>query len=204
MNGFLRDYINIISKKKGERDLLTRQRKDIKDVLLVLKQDSLDLEEAQIILQIVAKETQEQLKYHITDIVQLAIDACFPNEYIFDINFEIKRGKTEAYIVFKKNGHDIDPLDDSGGGVVDLASFALRIAAWSLGKTDSVIILDEPFRFLSKDLQPQAAEIMKQISEKLKLQFIMVTHNKDIVDCSDRVFEVAKDGEGVSYIRRRK
>jgi len=204
MERSLRDYVDFISRKKGEKGLLTKQKNDIKDILKSLKQDSLDLEEAQVILQIVAKETQEQLKYHITDIVQLAIDACFPDEYIFDINFEIKRGKTEASIVFKKNGHNVDPMDDSGGGVVDLASFALRIAAWSLGKTDSVIILDEPFRFLSKDLQPQAAEIMKQLSEKLKLQFIMVTHNKEIVDCSDRVFEIAKDGEGISYVKRRK
>lgn len=150
------------------------------------------VELAQAFIQKVARETQEQLRYQISDIVQLALDAVFPGEYEFTVNFEIKRNKTEASLSFMKDGKEVDPMTASGGGVVDLAAFALRISAWSLGNSDNVIILDEPFRFLSKDLQPRAGEIMKQLSHRLNIQFIMVTHAKEMIEISDRVFDVSQ------------
>jgi DNA repair exonuclease SbcCD ATPase subunit len=159
-----------------------------------------NLEKAQIFLQNVAKETQEQLKFHINDIVNLALSTCFPNEYEFSVDFQIKRGKTEASLSFIKNGNVVDPMEASGGGVVDLASFALRVSAWSISKTRNTIILDEPFRFLSKDLIPYAGEILKKLSKHLKLQIIMVTHIKEIIDTSDKVFEVIQNKNGVSKV----
>lgn len=157
------------------------------------------VDEAQAFLELVAKQTQEQVKYMIADVVNLALDTCFPDEYEFDVEFEIKRGRTEARLVFKKGGIDIDPMEASGGGVVDVAAFALRIAAWSLGRTAPVLIFDEPFRFLSRDLQPRAGEIMSRIAKHLGIQIIMVSHNQDIIDASDRVFEVTQTN-GVSKV----
>jgi DNA repair exonuclease SbcCD ATPase subunit len=58
-----------------------------------------------------------------------------------------------------------------------------------------VIILDEPFRFLSKDLQPRAGEMMNKLCKSLGLQIICVTHSQEIIENSDRIFEVTiKDG----------
>ena len=34
-------------------------------------------------------------------------------------------------------GNIVDPTDEDGGGVVDVASFSLRLAAWSLGKNSA-------------------------------------------------------------------
>jgi len=68
-----------------------------------------------------------------------------------------------------------------------------------LGHSDNVIILDEPFRFLSKDLQPRAGEIMRELSHRLNIQFIMVTHAKEMIEISDRVFEVSQI-DGISKV----
>jgi len=159
-----------------------------------------NLEKAQVFLQNIAKETQEQLKFHINDVVNLALETCFPNEYEFSVDFQIKRGKTEAPLSFIKNGNVVDPMEASGGGVVDLASFALRVSAWSISKTRNTIILDEPFRFLSKDLLPYAGEILKKLSKHLKLQIIMVTHSKEMIENSDKVFEVSQNKNGISKV----
>lgn len=149
------------------------------------------LEKALVFVQEVAQLTQAQLTVHIQDVVNTALDTCFPGEYEFKLIFEIKRNKTEARLVFLKNGFEIDPMEASGGGVVDVAAFALRIAAWSLGTTDNVICLDEPMKFLSRDLQPRAGEILKEISTKLGIQFIMVSHVADIINSADRVFTIS-------------
>lgn len=162
-------------------------------------------EQAQIFLQKVAKETQSQLKLRIEDIVNLALETCFPSEYTFRINFNISRGKTEAELVFEdqKTGREIDPINASGGGVVDLTAFALRIASYTLERnSDNVIILDEPFRFLSRDLQSRAGEIIKTLSEKMGLQIILVTHIPELIDRADSVFEVKKQENGVSQVKK--
>jgi DNA repair exonuclease SbcCD ATPase subunit len=156
----------------------------------------IDIEKAQAFIQGVAKETQEQLRFRIEDIVQLALDAVFPNEYDFRVVFEIKRGKTEARICLLKDDIEIDPLESSGGGISDIVSFALRLAVWSLGHTQKVIVLDEPFKFLSKNLQPRAGEILSRLSKKLKLQIIMVSHNEDMIGISDRIYSVTLKQQG--------
>ena len=115
------------------------------------------------------------------------------------VDFIIKRGKTEAEISFIKNGNKINPMYASGGGVVDVASFALRIAIWSISNSDNVMILDEPGKWISKDLIPKFASIIKELSEKLKLQFIIVTHIQELTEQADKVFNV-KLKEGVSVV----
>ena len=161
------------------------------------------LEEAQAFLQKVANDTQEHLRFQIEDIVNLALETCFPNEYEFSIVFDIRAGKTEAGLSFisRRTGRAIDPMNASGGGVVDLTAFALRVASYALDNScDNVIILDEPYKCLSRDLQHRAGEILKRLAEKLQVQIIMVTHIGEIIDVGDRVFEVKKDAEGISRV----
>lgn len=161
-------------------------------------------EDAQTFLQKVAQETQEHLKFKIEDIVNLALETCFPHEYSFRLNFNISRGKTEAEFVFlsQSSNRPIDPMNASGGGVVDIACFALRIASYVLEQgIDNVIVLDEPMKFVSKDLLDSAGEILKVLSTKLGLQIIMVTHENKFIDIADKVFEVKKDEKGRSKIK---
>jgi len=59
-------------------------------------------------------------------------------------------------------------------------------------RISNTIVLDEPFRFLSRELQGRAGEMLKLLSQKLGIQFIFVTHVQDLVEAADRVFEVRK------------
>ena len=163
-------------------------------------------EEAQIFLQTVAQSTQEKLKFQIEDIVNIALETVFPDEYEFKIEFNVSRGKTDAELVFldKRTGQTIDPMDAAGGGVVDLTCFALRIASWALEKTcDNVLILDEPMKFVSRDLIFNVCEIMQRLSKKLNLQIILVTHIPEFVNIADKVFEIKKDSSGISRVVER-
>lgn len=195
----IKEYREIILKNSGRRQALLERKVNMTDKVQKNEQARLDLEQAQTLIQSVARQTQEMLRFYLEDLVQMALDTCFPDEYQFQVIFEIKRERTEARLCFVKNGEEINPMDSSGGGAVDVASWGLRIAAWTLGKTDNVIILDEPFRFLDKTRQPLAAEVMSQISKQLGIQFIMVTHNADIIEASDRVFRVTKQ-DGISRV----
>jgi len=192
----LSDYLRKIEQLRGKQVFLKKRMQEMEQKKQTMEERLKVLEEVQVFIQHVAKETQEQLRFHIEDIVQLALDAVFPDEYKFKVVFEIKRGKTEARLCFMKNGIEIDPLTSAGGGVSDVVAFALRLAVWSLGKTRRVMILDEPFRYLSADLQSKAGEMLQQLSSRLKLQLVMVTHEEKMIEIADRKFSVrlVKDG----------
>lgn len=196
----------LFNQSKGVRSQIQKQLQETKELKKFSEKKLRLIEEAQIFLQKVAQNTQEKLKFQIEDIVNLALESVFPNEYLFQMNFNVSRGKTEAELVFqdKRTGQTIDPMEASGGGVVDLTCFALRISAFALESgTDNLIILDEPFKFISRDLQERAGEILKKLSEKMKLQIIMVTHIPEFIDVADKVFEVRKNEKGVSRIIER-
>jgi len=185
---------------KGERARVQRDLEETEKKLLGLRRDSQNIEQAQKIIQIVAQQTQEEFQFHLSDMVTMALEAVFGRSYIFKVSFIIKRNKTEAEIaLFTKDGDQVDPMTEVGGGVVDITAFAIRVALWALSPSHPTIVLDEPFRFLSRDFQPKAGQLLHDLSEKLGLQFIMVTHNPDLVEASDRVFEVVNQN-GVSRI----
>lgn len=195
------EYREKLNKAKGSLQLLQKQLKDKKIKSKQLNKRAISIDEAQIFLQKIAQKTQQNLRYRIEDIVQLALDICFPGKYEFIVDFEIKRGKTEACLsLTDDDGNKINPMDATGGGVVDILSFALRIACWSLGNTDNTIVLDEPFKYLSKDLIPKGAEIIKRLSHDLKLQFIIVTHIQELTNLSDKVFHVLLK-KGISNVQ---
>jgi DNA repair exonuclease SbcCD ATPase subunit len=193
------EYNQAITAQEARRSVLKDNLKATQAELVAIEADQAALGKAQVFLQTVAQRTQEQLRLHIEDIVQLALDSCWPDKYTFKVMFEIKRGQTEAAFQLISDTGPVDPLDEVGGGVVDVAAFALRIAAWSLGQTRAAILLDEPFRFLSQNLQPKAGAILRELSARLGLQFVMVTHNAAMIQAADRVFEV-KMVDGISQV----
>jgi len=159
------------------------------------------LEQAREIIREVGLKTQEQLSFHISDITSLALEAVFPNPYELITEFVQRRNKTECDLYFSREGEKVDPISASGGGAVDVASFALRIAAWSMmsPKTRNVIILDEPLRFLSVDLQEKASMMIKELSDRLGIQFIIITHESTLAEYADKVFNVRLK-KGISHV----
>ena len=186
------DFIRIYSRYELQVNELERLEKDCnkqyKDYVRKLK--------AQKILQEVAVNMQQSVRLHINDIMNSAIETVFDDEYRFKLDFEIKRNKTEA--VFKlldKNDNEISIVDEVGGGLIDLISFALRIALHSMQNKharSNTIILDEPFKFFSEDLILKGVSLLHEVSKKLEIQFIIVTHIKEFAEYADTHFEVKK------------
>lgn len=194
MIGQLRETINEF---KIERKILSDRIAGIHTIIAAYDKDIEISHKALAVLQKVGKETQEALEYRISELVNLALSAVFEEPYTLKPVFEVKRGKTECRLVFEKDGKEYNPIDASGGGVVDIAAFALRLTCLTLIKPRprSLLVLDEPFRFLSADLQPKAADMLSELSNRLGIQVIMVTHNEELIHNADRVFNVSRKGD---------
>jgi DNA repair exonuclease SbcCD ATPase subunit len=181
-----------IQESRTTKDILTKQINGKRAKLEELRSLLHTQEETQTLIQSVAQETQEQLKIHVQDIVQSALDVCFPNQYKFVMDFVMKNGKTECDILVDKGGELMSPIDSNGGGLVDAISAGLRIACLCLSDRDKVLFMDEPMKFLSAGLKPIMANLLKELSHSLGIQIIMVTHDEEFASIADRTFEVTQ------------
>lgn len=188
-------------KKQGEISSLEKFIEETSIKIKGTKRKIKNLEDAGMILKIVAQKTQEELQYKISEIVTLALNSVFEENWEFNIDFVFKRGKTEAEIYLLRDNEKYDPMTDMGGGIVDVVSFALRIVSYIIRtpKTRNTIILDEPFRFLSKDLQKKASTMLRELSTRLNIQFIMVTHESELMEIADKTFMISQK-KGISKV----
>lgn len=171
--GALNQLLSQVSLIQGR--IAVEERDLIKYRALVLKS-----QEAQAILQTIAQTIQQKAHERISEVVSHCLRAVFGEEaYTFKINFERKRGRTEAQLRFVRGDLEVDPITASGGGQIDVAAFALRIACLILHRPrlSQVVVLDEPFKFVSEDYQPNVRTMLEELSEKMGIQIIMVTHN---------------------------
>jgi DNA repair ATPase RecN len=185
----------------GQRDMLRKQLADKESLLLAQECHLERCLKARIILQTVAEQTQKKIEHHISILVTMALAAVFPDPYTFLIRFVIRREKTEADLIFVKNGNEGSPMDVSGGGPLDVASFALRTATWAIKPTRNILILDEPFKYVSRDLQSKCSEMIKYLSSKMNIQMLLVSHIPEIIDSADTVFKVSQTS-GVSMVEK--
>lgn len=198
-----KDYRSKIERAKGKQLLLQKQFKEARKTKRNTDRDLKNSEKALIVIQEVSKKTLKELEYRIGEVVSLALSAVFDEPYRLTLISSIKRGKTEFSLYFERDGEKVRPYDSSGGGAVDVAAFALRIALWSLKnpKTRNTIILDEPMKFISQDLRDKAGEMIKEISQRLNLQIIMVSHDEALIDAADTCYEV-RMRNGISKAKR--
>jgi DNA repair exonuclease SbcCD ATPase subunit len=167
----------------AQKDHLEKRSQEEQEEIEKTKQELGHSQKALLVLQEIATQLQESAASQIEAVVSRCLRAVFGEEaYDFKVIFEGKRNQTEARLVFLRNQEEIDPLTASGGGVVDVASFALRLACLLLSQPAQrrFLALDEPFKHLDKDRLPLARELLLSLSKEMEVQFLIVTHNREL------------------------
>lgn len=187
---------------QGQKELLVQQKNEAERNAGVYQQTYINILKAREIVSTVAQNTQKAIEIHISSLVSVALASVFPDPYLFSLRFAQRRNKTEADLIFIKNGNEItDILENGGGGVADVASFALRIALWSLKKTRATFLLDESFKFLhNPNYQEKTSEMLKEISSRLGIQIIMISDQQALLKSADKVIEIININ-GISTIK---
>lgn len=195
---------NRLERQRGKRDQIAATITTVEEQVEQLNQSKRHHEQALEIIRVVGLQTQQQLQVQISDVTSLAMEAVFDDPYSLVVEFVERRKKTECDLWFERDGQRLDPLSATGGGAVDVAAFALRIASWSMQRPSSrpVIILDEPLRFLDTERQERASSMFKELSERMGLQFLIVTHEPTLARVADRTFNVTIDSKGVTTVKQ--
>ena len=194
----LKDLRNKLEQQKGKRDQILSDIDQLTNRIDENKHLLRACVRAREIIRQVGIKTQQQLSYNISEITSMALSAVFEDPYELLLRFVERRNKTECDILFSKKGFaEIDPFD-GGGGAIDVAAFALRVASWSMQRprSDNVLVLDEPFKHLKgEEANRKMLEMVKEISKKLGIQIIMVSDERvsrsTTLEFADKIFETS-------------
>lgn len=153
------------------------------------------LEKCRVLIMEIGKTTQAQVQQYIEDTVTLALQSVYGHLYKFIVKFEYnKRGQLETQFFLDKGGKLLElRKNTTGGGVVDLCAFSMRMVVWVLDdETPSppIMIMDEPFKNVSAKFIPSVSEVVKKVSDMLDIQFIIVTHNETFIENADTIHHI--------------
>lgn len=188
---------------KGQQLAAWKNLNEADSKVLRLQDRKKAVEELTLVVQKAARDTQDQLRVRIEDVVQTSLDAVFPNTYTFKTEFVARRGRTELDMWLDKDGARMDPLDSNGGGVVDVISLALRVCCLTMSKFDRVLLLDEPFPRIRGTARQRLGEVLTLISHRLGIQVIMVADVAGTSIVPDREFRVTLDRSSRSHVEAR-
>jgi len=186
--------IESISKKVSSLKIqLEQARKNLNKETQFLTVESCVLEcqeEAQRISQNIAREIQQQVHNKVSKIVTRCLEAVFVDDpYEFAIRFDCKRGKTDAKLIFIRDGIELDdPVNQVGGGVIDVASLALRLSCILLSRPvrRRLLVLDEPLKNVrGKQNRKNVRSLLEALSKEMEVQIIL---NVDIDSYPEFVF----------------
>lgn len=195
-------YLELKNKFIGLQQRLESDIKSLTKVtiqLSFLKSDRDNWVMAREFLIDVAKRTQEDITSHLEDTISMALEIIPSKDPLRLITeYEIKRNQSELYLYLQEGDKERVPLsnilDTEGKSVEEIISFASRLVVWSIQNPRSSPFqgLDEPFATLKKENISEAGKIVKELQESLGLQLIITTHETELVDYADRVFNFIK------------
>ncbi len=189
-------YTEVNSRKK----FLESDLSGLQSNLINTKKQRDNLVKARFFINDVTESTLNLFKDRVEKLTTLAIRSVFDRPYNFKLLFEKKRNKVECPLAIEENGEIFVPIkEEKGGGVLPIIGFALRVVLWSLEnpKSRPFMLLDEPVKGAighKGDLLNKCAMMLKEISSKLGLQIILITHEPVFLDIADRAYEVSHDG----------
>lgn len=185
----------LVSQKRKKRRQLKEVTKDIKNHIL-----------AKQVLTEVARNLQTEAKERIEKLITIAIRSVYDDRN-FTFHLVTNETKNQMTPIIKEGENEYSPKDELGGGIVDIISFASRVILWSMETPRSmpVFILDEPFKWTGV-LMERAGAMLKQLSNSLGFQVILVSHDEALIDICDRVWSITHNSKKseVKLIKGRK
>jgi len=123
------------------------------------------------------------------------------NEVLSHLGMSMRVRITPDFEIVVRNELGEIPVKNISGGEKTALSIAMRIAlAYAvLGRMPSFFILDEPTAHLDEERRRGLFDMIKRISGRLP-QVIVVTHDREVIEIADYVYEVFKEGSR-SHIR---
>lgn len=176
--------------RKDRKNNLVAEKDSLTNQLNELSIDNLN--KAIVVLKKLSEKQRFLAKQRLEELGTQALNFSMGPNYELKIEFSDtrKRGQAYVYVYNKETGVKTSPVDENGGGIVDIVSIALQIVMLqaTAPSIDGPIILDEPFKMVSEEYIPAMSEFLKKIGKDFDRQIIVITHNNYIAEnCETKI-----------------
>jgi len=195
----------VISRDNFKRDLKNDLAEHLQYTETILKH-----EKFQRVFFAVRAECVKVIRDKYETIQNLALeDIVTDADYKFWVHIISRRNKPNVDLEIKKLVNGIDrfvDIDDGGSGVEAVLRIASLVSILALSDRRPFLFLDEEITAISKkhgdsDYRGNTLFWFKEISKQFGIQNLMITHEKEIEQFADRVFEIELDKEtGISNV----
>lgn len=208
----LKEYEDVIRKIENELIIFKNDNQNFKKEIDSLTEDiERRTEELKYAIESIefiesaANHERSLIKDKVETVITDALKEIYGVEYSIIFDYTMKRNKTSVDIYLVKKtplGDIIRKQDGFGGGVSDIISLPLKLLVlMALQKNAKVLIADEPGKHMDERVE-QFALFLKNVSEKLGIQIIILTHFQSMTEFSDNVFEVIMEDKTTSIVNK--
>lgn len=197
-------YFNQAITKKSNIEMLKSQHEaTIRDK----EQSSLDLKNlitkeskyekaVDLMKKIIEGMSQSQIN-HLEELINSSLETIFfDRKYFVELQVTELRNTNNLQIILNEITDDGQllktDLDANGYGVKSIIGWVLQIYFILYYHQYPIMFMDEAMTQLSKQYLPYFKSLINDLAEKYGFIFVLVTHDRDIMDLSDRTYFVEK------------
>lgn len=185
-----------ITGTEGQLLLLTTQRHEVAqrhsriELLLAV------LTAALAVLQELEGAWRRSFESRLSSVVSDGLTAIFGEEIKLEVKSTVKRDATSMQLVLTQGDIEIDDIvGGTGGSLVSVLDVLLKILLLvSAPDLRRVLVLDEAFRMVEARHLPALGQLLRELSDRLSMQFILVSHETELLDAADVVYSVENGG----------
>lgn len=203
----LSSFDSEVSQLEGQARLLDGQISSAYDRWAEGIIDVTNYEEARTALEEMEKSWRRKFEEKLAALVSHGLTAVFGEETVVHIETSTKRGATSMALKLEQGGVQLgNIIDSTGGSIVSVLSVLLRVMLTVSVRPPlrRLIVLDEPLHgAVDPSHIPTFGTLLRELSDRLDLQFIVVAHEVDLEEYADVVWEVVKSGDA-AHVRQLK
>lgn len=167
-----------------------------KELEILTLREEYKLQEKSIIVmkELIDKLSQQHIK-KLVDLLSFALKTIFYDKnYSVELKVENKRdSKSAQFFLVERIEEEVlkyDFEDGIGGGILAIVGFVLQVFYLGYFKLAKIIFCDESFSQISDQYIDGLMSFIQKLSEKKGFIFVLISHDKRLIDRGDKVYEV--------------
>jgi hypothetical protein len=172
------------------------QKKSVTAIVVKAEEEQSVLQKTEKVLKHLVEKLAKKDLSKMDQLVTYGLNTVFPGR---DIKFEtelVERGnKIKINLKTLYNGSLVDPDNKSSITVVE--SFLLRVLCIAKLKKAPLLLMDETFSAVGSEYIGNISRLISELSEKLKIDILLVTHNPAFKEYSGKSFQLISDEKEV-------
>lgn len=186
-----------IDRIEGYREALRNQKTDLESEIKGLKDEINLLTKTSAVLKHLLDVMVKDEISKMAGLITYGLKTIFDDQ---DLSFlpVITKKNEKIHIELKTQNKGIEgEFGSFGGSVAVIESFLLRVLSVLKMKLARLMLLDETFAAVGSEYIPNTSKLISELSDKLGLDVLLVTHQKEFQQFAKHVYRVKESDKGL-------